>query len=148
MQKLKFEDLLEFLKRVDNSFPVPLSKKQELYDLAQKFCQMATLCYTLENGKMVALVAGYTENLINNTAYISVVATLPEARGKGYAKAAVKQFLDICISKGIAAAHLYTDASNNAAIALYEGLGFVPYTAQDEPRPEDVHLIYRFKQEK
>lgn len=148
MQKLKFEEVLSFLKRVDNTFPVPLSKKQELCTLAEKFCQRATLCHIAENGDIAALVAGYTENLTDNTAYISVVATLPEARGKGYAKAALKQFFDVCRKKKIAAVHLYTDAANKAAITLYEGLGFVPYTLQGEPRPQDVHLIYRFKQEK
>ena len=147
MQKLQFDEVLRFLKAVDTSFPVPLSVKQPLECLAQKFCEKATLCHIEENGEMVALVAGYTQNLAKNMAYISVVATLPDMRGKGYAKKLMKQFLDICEEKKIAAVHLYTDASNEAAIALYERLGFVPYVVEDEPRPEDIHLIYHFKQE-
>lgn len=148
MQKLEFEEVLQFLKAADLSFPVPLSQKQDLELLARKFCEKATLCHIQEEGETVALVAGYTENLTDNMAYISVVATLPEARGKGYARTLVKQFLDICQNKCIEAAHLYTDKSNAAAITLYEKLGFVPCVADNEPRPEDVHLIYFLNGEK
>ncbi len=148
MQKLEFEEVLQFLKAADLSFPVPLSHKQDLETLARKFCEKATLCHIQENGETVALVAGYTENLTDNTAYISVVATLPEARGKGYAQKLITQFLDICHTKNIGAAHLYTDKSNAGAIALYKKLGFVAYNADNEPRPEDVHLIYFLNGEK
>ena len=142
MQKLEFQEVLQFLRAVDLSFPVPLSHKQDLETLARKFCEKATLCTAKEQGKIVSLVAGYTENLTDNMAYVSVVATLPEGRGKGYAQKLMKQFLDICKTKNIRAAHLYTDKGNVAAIALYKKLGFVPYVADNEPRPEDVHLIY------
>lgn len=53
MQKLEFDELLHFLKTVDTSFPVPLSAKQPLEGLAQKFCEKANLCHVEENGEMV-----------------------------------------------------------------------------------------------
>lgn len=148
MNKISTQQILEFLKKVDLTFPLPLSEKTDLKVLANKFSEKATVSAVVEDGKIVSMVAGYTEELTDNVAYISVVATLKEAQGKGYGKKTVKQFLDVCISKGISAVHLYTDASNKAAIALYERLGFVQYILADEPRPDDVHLIYRFKQEK
>ena len=148
MQNPRYEEIFDFLKAVDTAFPVPLSEKQSLEALAHKFCEKATVCYEKRQGKIVCLVAGYTKEITDNMAYISVVATLPDVRGKGYAQRLVRQFLEICEGENIAAVHLYTDKSNAAAIALYKKLGFVFYTADNEPRPEDVHLIYYINGEK
>lgn len=148
MTNLTVQQILDFLKRVDTTFPVPLSKKQSLAELAQKFYDKATICAESEHDKIVCIVAGYTEELTDNIAYISVIATLPEARGKGYAKKLIKQFLYICKDKNISAVHLYADKSNVIAIRLYEKLGFVVYSANDEPRPQDMHLIYFLNGEK
>lgn len=148
MTKYSAEQIYKFLFAVDGCFPTPLSKKQNLLYLAEKLRDYATIFAVEEQNEIVAMVAGYTENLTDNMAYISVVATLPKARGKGYARTLVKQFLDMCQNKCIRSAHLYTDKSNTAAIALYKKLGFVPYVADNEPRPEDVHLLYFLNGEK
>ncbi len=148
MTKYSIEQIHSFLSTVDGCFPTPLSKKQNLLEFAKKLKNYATICAVDKQDEILAMVAGYTENLTDNTAYISVVATLPEARGKGYAQKLITQFLDICHTKNIGAAHLYTDKSNAGAIALYKKLGFVAYNADNEPRPEDVHLIYFLNGEK
>lgn len=136
------QKILEFLKAVDKDFPIPLSEKQDLEALAKKFCEKATLCTKEENGEIVALVAGYTENLESNKAYISVVGTLEKARGKGYAKALVREFIDICKEKNIDAVHLYTVHANTAAVNMYKSIGFVEWKMENEPRKDDLHLIY------
>ena len=131
-----------FLRAIDTDFPVPLSNKQCLEDLATKFSNVATLCTREKDGEILALVAGYTENLENNYAYISVVGTLEKARGNGYAKALVCEFIEICRSKNIDAVHLYTVESNLAAVKMYESIGFVEWNMENEPRKDDLHLIY------
>ena len=141
------ERLYSFLKAVDKSFPVPLSEKQDLSVLVAKFIEKATLCHVLNEGRMIALVAGYTENVTENMGYISVVATIPEARGKGYAKALVGEFIDIARSKGLSAVHLYTVRTNTSAVKMYEKLGFAEWVCENEPRPDDLHLIYRIQKE-
>ena len=60
------EKIENFLRLVDKDFPVPLSCKQDLSQLARKLCEKGTLCAREENGEIVALVAGYTDNLENN----------------------------------------------------------------------------------
>ena len=137
----------EFLVCVDKSFPVPLSDKQELSSLAEKFAEKATLCYVEENGKILAMVAGYTENVTENRGYISVVATLPEARGKGYASRLVKEFVEIAAVKGLSSVHLYTVRENIPAVKMYEGLGFVEWSCENEQRPKDLHLILEISKE-
>lgn len=41
------------------------------------------------------------------------------------------------------AIHLYADKENGAALNMYDKLGFVDWKINDEPRPEDKHLILR-----
>lgn len=144
--ELSIKQIEDFLFAIDQSFPVSLSKKQDLCAFARKLHEKATICARLDGNKIVTALFGYTDNVTDNIAYMSVLASLPEARGKGYAQAVIHEFLDIAAKKGLSAAHLYTDRSNIAAIGLYEKLGFVPYLIPDEPRPNDLHLIYYIKE--
>lgn len=131
----------EFLRKVDDSFPVPLHEKQDLGAFARKLHEKATLCWVEEDGQILSMAAGYTNGLVDGMGYISILATLEQARGKGYGQRLIRQFLDICAEKGIAAVHLYAVESNTAAMRLYRGLGFEPWRCDHEQRPGDVHLI-------
>lgn len=139
------EQLKVFLNAVDKDFPIPLSQKQDLTALADKFYQYGTLFAEVDGGKIVSLVAGYTDNVINDRAYLSVVATLEEGRGRGLAPRLVNRFIDFARSKGLNAVHLYTDKSNIVAIEMYKKLGFEVVCDDNEPRPDDVHFIYYLK---
>lgn len=145
---LTVEVVQAFLEAVDASFPVPLSEKQNLTAYAHKLVSSATLCAEVQDGQVRSLVAGYTENLTNDLAYIAVVATRQDAKGQGLASTCVKAFLDRCREKNISAVHLYTDPTNEPAKAMYQKLGFVLYVPEQEPRPLDTHLIYRIEKEK
>lgn len=136
------KQLYEFLKKVDNTFPVPISEKQNLSEYAEKLLKQATLCCEFENEEIVSMVAGYTDNLTDNIAYIALVATVDIAQGKGYAKKLILDFINICEKKGISSAHLYTHITNEKAINMYKSMGFRDYVMKNEPRPDDVHLIY------
>lgn len=135
-------EIERFLREVDCTFPIPLSQKQDLHEFAQKLHEKATICAECDGEKIVSMVAGYTEDIIDNTAYISVVSTSTAAQGKGLATNLVKEFIGICAHKNIAAVHLYTDRTNTAAIAMYQKIGFVEWRPIEEKRPDDVHLIY------
>lgn len=145
--KISHEQLLTFLQAVDGEFPVPLSARQELSSFAAKLLELATLCPVLEDGRIVALAAGYTDHMINNMAYLSIVSTLPCARRKGYAARVIREFMDVAARKGAGALHLYAVGENLPAIRMYERLGFVRWDMPGEPRPEDVHLIYYLDKE-
>lgn len=136
-----------FLNKVDSQFSVPLSQKQDLPEFAYKLYNKATICVDTNVTDIVAMVAGYTDNLTDNIAYISIVATLPEYQGNGLASKLIKQFINICKEKNIEAIHLYTDSSNNIAIKMYKQLGFVEWVIPNEFRPKDKHLIYYIKSE-
>lgn len=145
MERLSVDRIYGFLEKVDKTFPIALSEKTDLHQFALKLYNNATLCTVEEDNQIVAMVAGYTENTINSVAYISMVATLPGYKGKGYARQLVSEFIERAKSKRLKAVHLYTVRNNTAAVALYNSLGFVEWHLENEKRPEDIHLIYYLK---
>lgn len=139
----KYLKINTFLKKIDSDFPVPLSMKQDLDAYAQKILQYATVCSMEEDGEIRAAVIGYTENLVNQLAYIAVVGTLKEYRGQGLAKTCMENFIRLCREKHISAIHLYTTFGNTAAIGMYRSFGFQEYQIPEESRPQDAHLILK-----
>lgn len=136
------ESVESFLREVDNEFPIPLSSKVNISDLADKYCKKATLCCHFRDKKIIAMVAGYTENTKDQMGYISLVATTTDARRKGYSSALLMEFLEIARNKGLQAVHVYTHRTNLRAIGMYRKVGFVDYCPDDEPCPDDHHFIY------
>ena len=135
-----------FLKAVDCLFPVPLSHKQDLGCFAKKLYEKATVCHISSGGEILSLTAGYTDNVTDNIGYISVVASLPKARGNGYAKKTIEEFIGIARQKGLDAVHLYAVPENIAAVNMYRNIGFEEWRIPEEPRPDDLHLIFRIKE--
>jgi|LSQX01.2.fsa_nt_gb N-acetylglutamate synthase-like GNAT family acetyltransferase len=146
MNKPTIKEIEMFLREVDKLFPVALSQKQDLTVLSEKLYDKADVFVVREDDKIVSMVAGYTENLSDNIAYISIVATRPDFQGKGYAAKLIKEFIVLAKQKNIPAIHLYTASKSIAG--MYYKLGFKDYTIINEPRPQDIHLIYRFEEEK
>ena len=109
--------------------------------LASKFEKYGTVSYVHESGKIVAICAGYTNDQEQRLGYISVVASLPEYTNKGYGKVAVQSFIEKAKDAGMKAIHLSADRENEAALNMYEKLGFVDCVLPNEPRPKDKHLI-------
>ena len=118
-----------FLRAVDDSFPVPLSQKQDLGEYARKLSQFATMCAVEEDGKIVAMAAGYTDR---DPAYLAILATLPQARGRGLGKTLVREFLEKANQSGATYLHLYAVESNTPAMKLYESLGFTRWDMPNE----------------
>jgi ribosomal protein S18 acetylase RimI-like enzyme len=145
MQEVSSRELIDYLEKVDDLFPIPLSAKESLQVLAEKLLKYGTLCPEFDNEKMVGLVAGYIENTVNSLGYISVVSVLPEKQGEGIASKLVTEFLSIAKEKGLRGVNLYCDSRNDRALKMYDRLGFENYSIPDEPRPEDSHLVYWFK---
>ena len=74
--------ILDFLSTVDLDFPIPLSHKQPLEQFAQKLCSLGTICAEIQDGRIPALAAGYTDNTPDRMGYLSIVAARKE-HGEG-----------------------------------------------------------------
>lgn len=141
-EELTLKKVESFLYAVDKDFPICLSEKVDLKKYAKKLCNKASIFYEEEGEKIIAMLAGYTEDLSDNIAYIALLATLTQYRGQGFAKKLMLDFFVLCRKKNIKAVHLYTTANNQSAQKLYKHVGFKNYILKNEPRPNDVHLIY------
>lgn len=133
--------LTTFLKDNDNKFPVKLSSKCSLEDYAIKLLEHGTICAEFHENKIIGLVAGYTNNLKDDLAYISIVCVDEQFKCRGIATKLINDFIKICNSKNIKRLHLYTDTSNVRAIKMYNKLGFEKYYTNNEPRKNDIHLF-------
>ena len=136
-----------FLEEVNYDFPIPVSDKTSLDDLAEKFSKLGTVCCAYDGDGIIAMVAGYTNNTVNDMGYISLVASARKARRSGLATKLIREFLQKAEEKHLTAVHVYTHKTNAGAIAMYKRLGFVPYVMPNEPRPDDVHFIYYLNQQ-
>lgn len=136
------QKIYSFINKVDQYFPVPLSKKTDLLSYSKKLYEKGTLFAAYnDKGEIVSLVAGYIDHAEGGIGYISLVATLDEARKQGYAHKLIRDFLVSARQKGLSAVHLYTSPDNQAALSLYRSMGFEEYYPQVETRPLDTHLI-------
>ena len=125
--KFTQQQLYDFLVKIDKDYPVPLSQKVKLLDYSKKLYDKAHINVVIEDGKIISLVAGYTKNLIDNIAFIALVGTVADARGKGHAEKLIHEFIAHCCDSRIGGIHLYTTKENSAAISMYSKIGFVDY---------------------
>lgn len=141
--KVTKEELEAFLRAVDQDFPIPLSQKSDLSVLAEKFVQRADIITERIDGEFAGAVIGYITNSYSDISFITVVAVKKEYRGRGIARRLLEKYLQKAKnSKKFKAMDLYTPPINVGAIKLYRSFGFVDYKIENEPRPNDVHLIY------
>lgn len=140
--RLTKKQLVDFLFRIDQDFPIPLSDKVDIVEYAGKLMEKADLVARIEENSIRGLVAGYTKNIIDNSAYITLVGVQDKFRGQGIGKQLVNAFIELCRQKKIQSINLYTHQTNASAIKMYEALGFEIYEMKNEARIQDIHYIY------
>lgn len=117
--------MIDFMKKCDNFFIDQLHiNNLTLEEYANKLCTKGTVSYLEDNSAVVAMLAGYTDDLTNGMAYVSQVYVLPKYRGKGLGRIVISDFLNYCRGKNIDYAWLTTQKDNYAAQNLYTDLGF------------------------
>lgn len=141
---IEIGELDKFIEQVNEMFPVPLSAKVDLHCYAKKLFDHGTFCGIRNEGRIVALACGYANQRDSGLAYLSMIATLPEYRGNGFASLLLEDFISICKGKGFKALHLYAVESNVDAMKMYHKHGFTEYRIDSESRPLDKHLILYF----
>ena len=111
------KDCREMAELDKKCFAVPWSEKSFLEETKNS---LATYLLAKENGK----IAGYCGFWrVSGEAQVTNIAVLPEYRRRGIATALAKKMLEMCADDGQVV--LEVRESNEAAISLYEKLGFV-----------------------
>jgi len=119
-----YDMMMEFLKAVDYTLPVPLSKRVDL----EKFCRNSIekhIVYYIEQDKKIACAAIFYYNFQSKAAaYLDLLATVPEYNGRGYAKQIMNAIESAAKDAGMTEFHLHTNDTNAAALNLYTKLGY------------------------
>ena len=144
----EFEQIQKFIREIDKDFPVPISEKVDISDYSRKLCEKATIVTEIKENKIVAMAAGYTENTENQLAYVSILGTIKEYRGQGLANKLLSEFINISKQKELKGVHLYTAQTNECALSVYSKHGFTEYIVENESRPDDLHLVLYFEENK
>lgn len=135
--------LVEYLQRVDSTFPDSLSNRTSLQNYACKLLDKANIFSVKVDNTIVGLVAGYIDNRIGQQSFISVVSVLPDYQGMGLSKVLLNCYLKYADRQDVSEVFLYVYKSNYRAINLYEGLGFVMCETTD--RPDYLKYIKRLR---
>lgn len=144
--ELDCRQLYDFICQVAYDFPTPLSQKTDLHLFAEKLCLRADMVCATEGEELVGIIAGYLSNSISDIGYASILVVRREYRGLGIGKKLMQEFLAAAEkSENLKAVDLYAQNENTAAINCYVALGFQKYCLQNEPRPDDLHLIKYLK---
>lgn len=123
-------DALDAIERV--SFATPWSRETFLAELARTWARIDTAWL---DGRLVAFCNYW---LVTTELHVLAIATQPELRGQGIARALLAHVLATGQAAGCTLATLEVRRSNAAAIALYERAGFTTvhvrahYYADDE----------------
>ncbi|MFZ1014069.1 MAG: GNAT family N-acetyltransferase, partial [Terracidiphilus sp.] len=112
---------LRRLSKSDVSAMVELASLTEPGPFRKRTSELGTFFGTFEGDRLVA-IAGERMHL-PGLIEVSAVCTHPDARSRGYARALMAAVLNDIREKG-ATPFLHVLAENDAAIRVYEGLGF------------------------
>lgn len=140
-QEIEKEKFFDFIKKINYDFPIPVSEKVDLNEYCEKLWEKAELVAEVQDEEIRGLVAGYMNDLENGSAYISLVGVSRDFRNQGLGKKLVHQFVLLCREKQIRSVNLYTHKTNQAAIKMYEGLGFGIDSEGNQNRMDDIHFI-------
>lgn len=124
-EKVSRQSLIDFLVYIDKSLPVPLTQRVNLSEYADKVLQNGNVYSIVKEEKIVAAVLFYCNDFNSKRAYISMVGTLADYSGRGYATQLLEKVIEKCKSVGMEFCCMETDLSNCRALRLYLSLGFV-----------------------
>lgn len=116
------KDIIEFLKKIDSLFKIPLSQKINLEEYSKKIIRNADVFLAFDSESIVGIVVGYNNDKELKISNMSILVVLNEYQGKGIAKKLVNNFLDLAKNKKMEKVKLST--VDTRALKLYESLNF------------------------
>ena len=93
-------------------------------DIATKFFMYATIAVLYQNNKIIGFISFYCNNTDNRTAFISLIAVLPEYTKKGFGKKLMEEAFEYCKNKEMKYIRLEVKKNNINALTFYQKFGF------------------------
>lgn len=116
--------LTQHLHACDEHFVPPLGDRVHIDDYARKIQLHAVRLEAWHAQDLIALVAMYCNDQASGQAHVTSVSVLPTWTRQGIAAQLMRQAIAYARKATMACVTLDVGAANDAAIALYEGLGF------------------------
>lgn len=138
-------ELIDFLKEVDEYFVVPLSKKVIIEDYVIKTLKLGINIAARINNKIVAVVLGYGNDKVNKIGYLSTIVVKKEFQGRNIANNLIKDFKEKCVQNGMEKIRLFVHVDNNSAIKLYKKCKF---EVIDEQANYSYNITMEWRKEK
>ena len=117
-------DIKSLLEDVDMDFVPRLSKKIEFDNYISKISKYAETLAFYDKNQLVCILVMYANRPKEKKSYITLVAVKKEFRRGGLGKEIVKNALVLAKNKKFKAVDIETWSSNDAALKLYNDLGF------------------------
>lgn len=114
----------KFLTDIDFELPTPLSNRVDLETYARKVLEKGIVLGIKDDKKLVSASFFYANDNSSRVAYLTLLGTLRQYRGLGYAKKLLTKTLEYCKKKSMTVIQLETDLNNKSAISLYSSFGF------------------------
>ena len=130
--------LERFLAQIEKQLPVSLSSRVDLLAYAQKVIDNGHVFVIEEAAEIVAATLFYCNDTVEKKAYWTLLGTLRQCEGKGYARLLVETMEAHCRKAGMETIHLHTEKANTPAIAFHSNRGYLIEGL--EPK---VHMVKR-----
>lgn len=134
------QNLQQFLKEIDSSFPVPLSAKTDLDQMAEKVLTLGVVLAAETPERIAGVITGYANDQVNRTGYIAVLGISASYRGASLGSRLVQVFREEAMAAGMERITLFTHQDNQGAIRFYQRQGFVLDNTIQKNYPYDVAL--------
>ncbi|MBR1764094.1 MAG: GNAT family N-acetyltransferase [Ruminococcus sp.] len=108
--------------------------------LAEKFSKYGNVIVAKSGSENVGFCAYYANDMVNYTAYLSMIILVPEARGKGISSQLLDAMIEDCKKRSMCSVELEVADSNERAIRFYQKKGFTI-----KNRKTDKTCIYSLK---
>ena len=119
------EDVIDFVKDIDNQFPIKLSTLVNIKEYIYKLFLNGKIIFAEIENKIIGICAGYMNDEINKNAFISILGTDLNYRKQGIATKMLELYTEECKRKSMKRIFLETYKENNSALKFYNKEGFI-----------------------
>ena len=127
-----YQLLLHYFQTVDNDFGISLSRKVDLKEYTSKLLKYGYVYAIMDENRqdILSCIVFYCNDMDTHIAYLPLLSTRADARGKGDGKLLVNEMIQCCKQKGMC--RIICDSVNPVAVKLYKSLGITEYQASGE----------------